>query len=174
MLAILLVLACWCLQTQCLEVTNTSLCAGTCNGPSLTFSDDLSCSDEAYWNTANGVTFRNCLECESTSVAVSGDTSTPQNNDIYWLLCESLLSRTPREKADQSSQYEVHLAVLHVPGKWQHSEPPSVPGRLRRPIPCAPDIVVHLSTAVAIRILLHQRDCIPDLCQHLRQVPTIV
>ncbi len=83
---VLVLFASWILQTQCLEVTNTSICADTCNGPSLTFSSDLSCSDDDYSTTANGVLFKNCLECEITSTAESGDTSTSQNNDIYWSL----------------------------------------------------------------------------------------
>lgn len=82
----LILFASWILQTQCLEVTNTSLCADTCNGPSLTYGSDLSCSDDEYSNTANGVLFQNCLECEITSTAQSGETSTSQNNDVYWSL----------------------------------------------------------------------------------------
>jgi hypothetical protein len=37
-----------------------------------------------------------CLLCESTSTADNGDLSTPQNNDVYWFLCQSsyLSSRT--------------------------------------------------------------------------------
>jgi len=70
------------------DVTNTSSWAKTGNGPSLTFPSNLSCSDNEYWNTADGETFRNCLVCESTSFAGSGDVSTPQDNDMYWFLCE--------------------------------------------------------------------------------------
>ncbi|OCT44266.1 hypothetical protein CLCR_05991 [Cladophialophora carrionii] len=88
MLTFLLFFATWVSRSHCLEVTNTSLCADACNGPSLTYSSDLSCSDDEYWNTADGVLFRSCLDCESTSSAESGDTSTPQNNDLYWFLCE--------------------------------------------------------------------------------------
>ncbi|KAL6242512.1 hypothetical protein RBB50_010652 [Rhinocladiella similis] len=74
------------LRVRTLEVTSGSTCADICEGPTLTYSDDLTCTDEGYFNTANGDTMHDCLVCESKSTANTGDNSNPQNNDIYWLL----------------------------------------------------------------------------------------
>ncbi|KIW12654.1 hypothetical protein PV08_09932 [Exophiala spinifera] len=74
------------LGVQTLEVTSGSACADICEGPTLTYSDDLTCTDEGYFNTAKGDTMHDCLLCESKSTANTGDNSNPQNNDIYWFL----------------------------------------------------------------------------------------
>jgi hypothetical protein len=76
------------LRVCALEVASGSSCADICEGPGLTFSSDLTCNDEGYSNTAKGDTMHDCLVCESTSTHDTGDTSTPQNNDIYWFLCK--------------------------------------------------------------------------------------
>ena len=88
MLTFALLFSVWVLRGHSLEVTNTSSCADICEGPSLTYSQDLVCSDDAYFSTSKGDTMHDCLTCESTSSADNGDLSTPQNNDIYWLLCK--------------------------------------------------------------------------------------
>lgn len=75
-------------HVQALEVTSGSTCADICEGPTLTYSDDLTCDDDGYFNTANGDTMHDCLVCESKSTATAGNNSNPQNNDIYWFLCE--------------------------------------------------------------------------------------
>jgi hypothetical protein len=148
MLTVLLFLASWVSWSQCLEVTNTSLCVDTCDGPSLTYSSDLSCSDDEYWNTANGVLFRSCLDCESTSSAESGDTSTPQNNDIYWFLCEGA---TPRYRQElTNSQREIYTAVLYVPGQRKHTKSASMRSRLCWIISSASDIVVFTRTCPTV------------------------
>ncbi|KAJ9494439.1 hypothetical protein LTR99_010796 [Exophiala xenobiotica] len=74
------------LRVCALEVASGSSCADICEGPGLTFPSDLTCNDEGYFNTAKGDTMHDCLVCESTSTHDTGDTSTPQNNDIYWFL----------------------------------------------------------------------------------------
>ncbi|KAK6373693.1 hypothetical protein LTS17_008186 [Exophiala oligosperma] len=73
-------------HVQALEVTSGSTCADICEGPTLTYSDDLTCDDDGYFNTANGDTMHDCLVCESKSTATAGNNSNPQNNDIYWFL----------------------------------------------------------------------------------------
>ncbi len=86
------------LRVRALEVTSGSSCADICEGPGLTYSSDLTCKDEDYSSTAKGDTMHDCLVCESTSTADTGDTSTPQNNDIYWFLCKQspfAVSRLP-------------------------------------------------------------------------------
>ncbi|KAK4945496.1 hypothetical protein LTR10_015392 [Elasticomyces elasticus] len=71
---------------QALEVTNTSSCIDTFGGESLTYYSDLTCIDDDYFSTSKGNTMRDCLVCESTSMADNGNLGTPQNNDIYWFL----------------------------------------------------------------------------------------
>jgi hypothetical protein len=67
-------------------VSNGSPCADICSGPSLTFSDDLTCADAGYTSTNAGSVMKACLECESQSTYVDTTASLPQDNDQYWML----------------------------------------------------------------------------------------
>jgi hypothetical protein len=142
-----------------LEVTNTSTCTSICNGPSLTYSSDLQCTDNSYFNTAQGVLFKNCLECESTSTAVSG--SGPQNNDAYWMLCAPF--HPSPHRGDKlmlgNSQHEIHPPKLPLPITQQfYTKPPTVSIFLCRTVRTFVDIVVQLSgPSGAVRLLLNER-----------------
>ena len=75
-----------------LEVSNGSTCADTCDGPSLTFPSDISCSDDGYTTLAKGKLMKNCLECEAGSDYVDSGVDAPQDNDQYWLLFNTKFS----------------------------------------------------------------------------------
>lgn len=175
----LLLVPLWILRAQSLEVTNTSSCADICEGPSLTYSSDLSCSDDEYFTTANGDRMHDCLVCESTSSADNGDVSTPQNNDIYWFLCKLhwatvltlmlVVSNDPSRTVPytrmssvdvetltevvRNSQHEVYAPILPVPRQWQHARTARMRSRLCWLKPRSPGVVVFARARQAICIL---------------------
>lgn len=87
---------------RAIEVAPDSDCSGICINdpaadpssihPSFTTSSHVLCNDwELYGSNADdkGKKFKSCLECESTST--HSDRSSGEN-DVYWFLCEPLLS----------------------------------------------------------------------------------
>ncbi|KAI2641509.1 hypothetical protein GGS26DRAFT_585900 [Hypomontagnella submonticulosa] len=87
-LAILLCLLSLQQKTAALKVTPGSTCAAVClddsNGDpsgSSTNSTDIVCDDQEYSTTANGIRFKNCVECLQESHAM-----TDEENDIFWYL----------------------------------------------------------------------------------------
>ena len=85
LLSVILSLVAGCVQA--LEVTSTSPCAQVCDGPSLTFNQNLTCIDNDYSATTPGMVMKACLQCEIGSAAVDEQKAAPQNNDVYWFLC---------------------------------------------------------------------------------------
>ncbi|PIG80772.1 hypothetical protein AARAC_010659 [Aspergillus arachidicola] len=58
-----------------LEVTDSSKCRGECGDRKNTLTTDLVCQDSSFNTTANGITMKNCLLCESTGTTYINDHS---------------------------------------------------------------------------------------------------
>ncbi|KAE8136571.1 hypothetical protein BDV38DRAFT_249281 [Aspergillus pseudotamarii] len=56
-----------------LEVLDSSKCRGECGDRKNTLTTDLVCQDSSFNTTANGITMKNCLLCESTGTTYVND-----------------------------------------------------------------------------------------------------
>lgn len=66
-----------------LEVTDASKCRGECGDRKNTLTTDLVCQDSSFNTTANGITMKNCLLCESTGTTYLNNHS----GDLWDFLC---------------------------------------------------------------------------------------
>ncbi|KAE8372788.1 hypothetical protein BDV26DRAFT_273381 [Aspergillus bertholletiae] len=63
----------FCTPVVSLEVLDASKCRGECGERKNTLTTDLVCEDSSFNTTANGITMKNCLLCESTGTTYIND-----------------------------------------------------------------------------------------------------
>jgi hypothetical protein len=67
-----------------LRSTQSGSCNSTCDGARETLATNIVCGDSDYSNTSQGKHMKRCLLCLENSTSYDS----PQDNDIYWFLCE--------------------------------------------------------------------------------------